>query len=81
MYDKLSRRQRLKVFKHDDGTEMIYAHSRRLLVQAGDQVNAGQVIGEVGNTGLSAGPHLHLEMRVRGEGTNPASWVDRLWPR
>ncbi len=37
--------------QHADGTEVIYAHSRRLLVQAGDQVKAGQVIGEVGNTG------------------------------
>ncbi|MFI5492667.1 M23 family metallopeptidase [Actinoplanes sp. NPDC051859] len=57
--------------KHDDGTETIYAHSRRLLVQAGDQVKAGQIIGEVGNTGYSYGTHLHLEVHVDGSPTDP----------
>ena len=55
----------------DDGTEMIYAHSRRLLVQKGDVVKTGQVIGEVGNTGASYGTHLHLETHVNGEPTDP----------
>ena len=57
--------------KHDDGTEMIYAHSRRLLVKTGDVVKAGQPIGTVGNTGFSYGTHLHLEMHVDGEPTDP----------
>ena len=57
--------------RHDDGTEVIYAHSRRLLVQKGDQVKAGQVIGEVGNTGYSYGTHLHIETHVNGEPTDP----------
>ncbi|MEV8505347.1 M23 family metallopeptidase [Actinoplanes sp. NPDC051475] len=61
--------------KHDDGTEMIYAHSRRLLVQAGDQVRAGQVIGEVGNTGYSYGTHLHLEVHVDGSPTDPIGFL------
>jgi murein DD-endopeptidase MepM/ murein hydrolase activator NlpD len=55
----------------DDGTEMIYAHSRRLLVQKGDVVKTGQVIGEVGNTGASYGTHLHIETHVKGEPTDP----------
>ncbi len=55
----------------DDGTEFIYAHSRRLLVKAGDVVKAGQVLGEVGNTGYSYGTHLHLEIHVDGEPTDP----------
>lgn len=55
----------------DDGIEMIYAHSRRLLVQKGDVVKTGQVIGEVGNTGASYGTHLHLETHVNGEPTDP----------
>jgi murein DD-endopeptidase MepM/ murein hydrolase activator NlpD len=46
--------------QHSDGTEMIYAHSRRLLVKTGDVVKAGQVLGEIGNTGYSYGTHLHL---------------------
>ena len=57
--------------KHSDGTEMIYAHSRRLLVKSGDKVKAGQVIGEVGNTGYSYGTHLHLEVHVNGSPTDP----------
>ena len=57
--------------KHDDGSEAIYAHSRRLLVKTGDKVKAGQVIGEVGNTGASYGTHLHLEIHVNGQPTDP----------
>ncbi len=57
--------------KHSDGTEMIYAHSRRLLVKAGDVVKAGQVIGLVGNTGYSYGTHLHIEVHVKGAPTDP----------
>ncbi|GAA3336947.1 hypothetical protein GCM10020358_11450 [Amorphoplanes nipponensis] len=57
--------------RHPDGTEMIYAHSRRLLVKAGDTVKAGQVIGQVGNTGYSYGTHLHLEVHVKGAPTDP----------
>ncbi|GAA3911258.1 hypothetical protein Aau02nite_05680 [Amorphoplanes auranticolor] len=57
--------------KHADGSEMIYAHSRRLLVKSGDKVKAGQVIGEVGNTGYSYGTHLHLEVHVKGAPTDP----------
>ncbi|WP_328465150.1 peptidoglycan DD-metalloendopeptidase family protein [Actinoplanes sp. NBC_00393] len=57
--------------QQDDGTEVIYAHSRRLLVKAGDAVKAGQVIGEVGNTGYSYGTHLHLEVHVKGTPVDP----------
>jgi murein DD-endopeptidase MepM/ murein hydrolase activator NlpD len=57
--------------KQDDGTEVIYAHSRRLLVKKGDLVQAGQVIGEVGNTGFSWGTHLHIETHVEGQPTDP----------
>jgi murein DD-endopeptidase MepM/ murein hydrolase activator NlpD len=57
--------------KQDDGTEFIYAHSRRLLVKTGDVVKAGQVIGEVGNTGASYGTHLHLEAHLKGVPVDP----------
>ena len=57
--------------EQSDGTEIIYAHSRRLLVQVGDTVQAGQPIGLVGNTGYSYGPHLHVEIHVNGEPTDP----------
>jgi murein DD-endopeptidase MepM/ murein hydrolase activator NlpD len=57
--------------KQADNTEVIYAHSRRLLVKPGQKVVAGQVIGEIGNTGASYGTHLHLEIHVNGTPTDP----------
>ncbi len=61
--------------QQDDGTEIIYAHSRRLLVKKGDVVKAGQVVGEVGNTGYSYGTHLHLEVHVNGTPIDPISFL------
>lgn len=74
-------RGNLVAIDHGAGLVSLYFHQSRLLVKVGDKVVRGQKIGEVGTTGLSAGPHLHLEMRVRGEGTNPLDWIGRLWPR
>jgi murein DD-endopeptidase MepM/ murein hydrolase activator NlpD len=61
--------------KNSDGTEAVYAHARRLLVKAGDQVKPGQVIGEVGDTGASYGTHLHLEIHVNGQPTDPVPFL------
>jgi murein DD-endopeptidase MepM/ murein hydrolase activator NlpD len=61
--------------KNPDGTETVYAHSRRLLVKTGDTVKAGQVIGEVGMTGYSYGSHLHLEIHVNGAPTDPIPFL------
>jgi murein DD-endopeptidase MepM/ murein hydrolase activator NlpD len=58
-----------------NGVEVIYAHSRRLLVKVGDKVTAGQVIGEVGNTGYSYGTHLHLEVHENGAPTDPIPFL------
>ncbi len=63
------------VIDHGDGTETIYAHSSKLLVKAGQKVNAGDVIGEVGNTGHSFGAHLHLEVHVDGTPVDPIPWL------
>ena len=49
-----------------DGTELWYCHQLDVGVQAGDNVFAGQVIGRVGATGNTTGPHLHLEVRPGG---------------
>lgn len=51
------------VVKHDNGTQTLYAHLSQNFVSAGERVVQGQVIGAVGNTGRSSGPHLHFEIR------------------
>jgi murein DD-endopeptidase MepM/ murein hydrolase activator NlpD len=53
------------------GIETIYGHMSRLAVAAGASVRRGQVIGYVGSTGLSTGPHLHYEVHVGGKLVNP----------
>lgn len=52
-----------------------YAHQSRLLVAAGQRVAAGQVIGLVGSTGLSTGPHLHFEVRTAAGPIDPLGWL------
>jgi murein DD-endopeptidase MepM/ murein hydrolase activator NlpD len=70
----------LTIIDHGAGVTSLYFHQSRILVAAGQEVEAGQVIGEVGSTGLSTGPHLHWEMRVSGVPSNPLAWVGRVWP-
>ncbi|MGB7418673.1 MAG: M23 family metallopeptidase, partial [Erythrobacter sp.] len=50
-----------------------YCHMSRMAVRQGQQVRRGQVIGYVGSTGLSTGPHLHYEMYRNGRPIDPAS--------
>lgn len=57
------------VIRHDNGSQTLYAHMSSVSVGKGQAVNQGQVIGYVGNTGRSSGPHLHFE--IRGGGRNP----------
>lgn len=58
--------------KHDDGTSSRYGHLSARDVQVGQRVEAGQVIGKVGNTGTSTGAHLHFEVRnANGEAVDP----------
>lgn len=66
----------LVVVRHDDRTETRYAHQSEIAVEAGQLVSAGQVIGEVGSTGRSTGPHLHFEARVDGEAVDPVMWME-----
>lgn len=67
----------LVVIRHDDQTETRYAHQSNVLVQQGDVVSTGQVIGEVGSTGRSTGPHVHFEARVDGEAVDPIKWIQQ----
>ncbi|WP_255573865.1 M23 family metallopeptidase [Erythrobacter sp. SCSIO 43205] len=59
--------------RHGGGLETRYCHMSRMAVRRGQQVRRGQVIGYVGSTGLSTGPHLHYEMYRNGRVINPAS--------
>ncbi len=65
---------------HGAGVISFYLHQSKLLVEAGQKVSKGDIIGEVGTTGLSTGPHLHWEMRVNKIATDPMDWVGKIVP-
>jgi murein DD-endopeptidase MepM/ murein hydrolase activator NlpD len=64
------------VIDHGDSMATLYAHMSGFAVRDGDRVLRGDVIGYVGSTGLSTGPHLHFETRVKGMPINPEGVVD-----
>lgn len=61
--------------KHNNGVETRYLHMHKTAVRVGDKVRSGQVIGTVGNSGNSTGPHLHFELKRYGRNYNPISIV------
>ncbi|HJD53102.1 MAG TPA: M23 family metallopeptidase [Candidatus Avibacteroides avistercoris] len=62
------------VIDHGYGYKTRYAHMSRIGVRRGEKVIRGQVIGAVGNTGKSTGPHLHYEVIVKGRTVNPVNY-------
>jgi len=56
---------------HPDGSVAFYGHCSEIRVFAGQHVTRGQVVGNVGETGMARGPHLHFELRRNGSPTNP----------
>ena len=60
---------------HGSGVVTLYAHCSSLAVKVGDVVQAGQVIGYVGSTGNSTGPHLHFSLFVQGQSVNPRAYL------
>ena len=62
---------------HGDGLETRYAHASKLLVKEGDIVSKEQIIALVGSTGRSTGPHLHYEIRLRGQSLDPRQYIKK----
>ncbi len=63
--------------RHARGFVSLYAHQSRILVHRGSYVNQGQVIGRIGSTGRSTGPHLHFGLYRNGRAVNPLKYLGR----
>lgn len=68
------------ILRHGWGVCSGYWHLSAVAVQPGQRVKAGDLLGYVGNTGLSTGAHLHWEIRVRGIPVDPRQWVEGVGP-
>ncbi|MDY6395010.1 MAG: peptidoglycan DD-metalloendopeptidase family protein [Bacteroidales bacterium] len=66
----------LVVVRHDNGLETYYGHMSKINAKENQRVKAGDIIGLVGSTGRSSGPHLHLEIRYLGAAMNPEHFID-----
>jgi len=61
---------------HKNNMSTVYAHCSKIIAEDGQDVKQGEVIAEVGNTGLSVGSHLHFEIWKDGEPVNPLNYID-----
>ena len=60
---------------HGNNVQTWYAHCSKIIAKVGQKVKAGDVIGKVGSTGNSTGPHLHLEIRINDTAVNPQKYL------
>ncbi len=65
---------RTMIIDHGGGISTLYAHTSALNFNVGQRVEKGDIIGHIGSTGYSTGPHLHFEIRQEGEPKNPMNW-------
>ena len=66
---------KLVVIKHDSHWSSLYAHLHRISVKQGDRISKGGLVGLVGNTGRSSGPHLHFELIYDKQPINPMRYM------
>jgi murein DD-endopeptidase MepM/ murein hydrolase activator NlpD len=78
--DELVVRGNATIIDHGWGVYTAYMHQEEILVEEGERVEAGQVIGIVGETGRVNGPHLHFEVWVGGVQVDPLDWLEREYP-
>lgn len=69
----------LVIIAHDNGTQTLYAHQSKIAVTQGQTVKQGEVIGYVGSTGRSTGPHLHFEIRPGKSGLNTYAIAAKMY--
>ena len=70
------------VVDHADGWQSVYAHLSRLAVTPGTPIRQGQLVGYIGSTGNSTGPHLHLALYYHGSaGENGMNYAEMAWPQ
>lgn len=65
------------LLEHEDGFQTMYAHLSETIVVAGDNIQKGTVVGAVGSTGMSYGPHLHYEVTQNGKLVDPELYMSR----
>ncbi|MPL99837.1 hypothetical protein SDC9_46058 [bioreactor metagenome] len=63
------------IIDHGNGVQTLYGHNSQRLVSVGQTVARGETIAYVGSTGMSTGPHIHWEIRINGQHTNPMQYV------
>lgn len=68
------------VLDHDFGIKTVYGHCSKLAVKSGQEVRRGDIIGYVGRSGITTGPHLHYEVHVNGRPANPYKYLLDLFP-
>ncbi len=68
------------IIDHDGGLRTIYGHLESASVVLNQSVRSGTIIGAVGSTGLSTGPHLHFEIRLSGKTRDPSAYIPGLKP-
>lgn len=76
-FDNEHKKGNIILVKHNEEYSTYYSHLKNFSIKVGDKVEKGQIIGEVGNTGISTAPHLHYEVIKNGERVNPMDYLPK----